>query len=477
MPAAMVVVVGAGLAGLVAALEAAWNGAAVTLIDKEPRPAMCNSAKASSGINSVGTPVQEAFHIADSAELLREDTIRSGAGLSSTELVATLANGARGAFDFLTGLGVDLSELSLCGGHSVARTHRNKEGDGQAALNVGRHLVDVLVQRLRGMEKEGRCQIRFSTRATRLLVAESGSRIVGVIAETESGNATETHHLLADSVVLATGGFAGDLGPASLLGEVAPHLLNLPTTNGPAADGSGMRMARAAGAKLMHLDRVQLHPTGFVHPTKYKDKTKFLAPESLRGLGGILFDQQGRRFVNELSTRDAVSASILQHGWPLHGDGPTVAVLAMNQSVLDAFGKSKSSFYTQFGLIRRASNIGEFVAQAGLTCSPEDVALSLSSYGRVALDQFGRQSFPSLFQVEGPVFWAYVTPSLHYCMGGVAFDREARVLDTHSQPIGGLFVAGEASGGLHGENRLAGNSLLECVVFGRIAGRNASIRQ
>lgn len=181
--------------------------------------------------------------------------------------------------------------------------------------------------------------------------------------------------LRADAVVLCTGGFASDHGPASLLREFAPHLAHLPTTNGHFATGDGVRLARAAGAELSLMDRVQVHPTAFVDPQQPRCPVKFLAPEALRGCGGLLLDAQGRRFANELAPRDALCKAMWRHcGGAEDSDistdatpdapaaaakGPgtasgaaqepvpaeTEAVLIMNDTAVEAFGRGAVQFY------------------------------------------------------------------------------------------------------------------------------------
>ena len=105
-----------------------------------------------------------------------------------------------------------------------------------------------------------------------------------------------------------------DITSDSLLWKVRPDLRGLPTTNGPWADGGGLKLAVAAGAATVDLEQVQVHPTGFVDPKDPDNQTKFLAPEALRGCGGILLNQKGNRFVDELDLRDAVTEAIFKYG-------------------------------------------------------------------------------------------------------------------------------------------------------------------
>lgn len=94
--------------------------------------------------------------------------------------------------------------------------------------------------------------------------------------------------------------------------------------------------------------------------------------------------------------------------------------------------------------------------------------------GKAVTDDFGKKDFPAMFNPEEPLYVSQVTPSIHYTMGGLEINGRAQVIGNDGFPIEDLYAAGEVSGGLHGENRLCGNSLLECVVFGRIAGEEAA---
>lgn len=140
-----VIVIGGGLAGLSAAIEAHKHGASVILIEKEARLGG-NSAKASSGINAVGTPAQQAANSGDTLETFIGDTISSGGGACQKELVDTIVSKSAEAISFLTSLGVDLSVISKCGGHSYARTHRSSPPPvGQPARNIGFSITSKLI--------------------------------------------------------------------------------------------------------------------------------------------------------------------------------------------------------------------------------------------------------------------------------------------------------------------------------------------
>jgi flavocytochrome c len=478
-----VIVVGSGLAGLSAAIEAARNGASVTILEKEARVGG-NSLCASSGMNAVATPPQREEKIVDNVENFVKDTLKSGKGLSNKKLVALLANQSRIAWDFLTDFGVDLRVLCKTGGHSIARTHRAHEKE--KITSIGTDIIQALLQAIK--KEYPTITIVTDARVTALIFDEKNG-VTGVrYATTKSVNSTCQSKLdarrqelvekcmYADAIILATGGFCGDVVPGSMLAQYRPDLLYLATTNGGFANGDGIMLAHNIGAQLVDMDKIQIHPTGFVNPRDPFNKHKFLAPESLRASGGILINHTGRRFVNELDTRDIVTQAILANCVPYQKpEGPLTAYLVLNEAGAQLFQKRVLEFYMRYGLIQRFDSAKSFARTAGF--DEGTFVKTLESYAaaaRVGNDEFGKVTFPITISADEPVYSMLITPCLHYCMGGIVFDECARVIGRDG-PIAHLFAAGEVTGGLHGANRLAGNSLLECVVFGRIAGRNAAI--
>jgi FAD-dependent fumarate reductase len=339
----------------------------------------------------------------------------------------------------------------------------------------------------------------------------AGGRVTGVVVEEGGGpdgggapcRATTIH---APAVILTTGGFAAS--PA-LLAAHAPATAGLPTTNGPWAAGDGVRLGVAAGGATADMGLVQVHPTAFWPPTPPPTtaatttaatsptpppavaaaaaSSAFLAPERLRGVGGILLNAAGRRFANELARRDALAAAV-------RGQPGGAAWLILSRAAADAYGDGAIAFYEGKGLMSKVVGVDALAALMG---APVDaVAASLAAHDAAAAaadgsapDPVGRPAHaagPFGATTPATVFHAgRVCPAVHYTMGGLAIDGDGRVLlreeggdggggggGPHTVP--GLFAAGEVTGGVHGANRLGGCSLLECVVMGRAAGRAAA---
>jgi cleavage and polyadenylation specificity factor subunit 2/mediator of RNA polymerase II transcription subunit 4 len=447
-PAGRVIVVGGGLAGHVAALTAAEAGADVLLLEKEPRTGG-NSAKASSGISAVAE--------GDSAAAFAEDTLRSGGGRSDPRLVRKLTQDSQDAVEWLLRHGADLGGgLVQMGGHSRARTRRAK------APAVGFGLMQAM-----GAAAAAAPRVRVETGAAAAALLLEGGRVVGVHVRRAGDGAGRDER--AGAVVLATGGFGAN---AALLAEHAPAVAGLPTTCGPWSTGDGLALAAAAGAALVDLDAVQIHPTAF-HPKDYEGKSEILAPEALRGCGGLLIDERtGRRFVDELATRAVVAGAMLalptREAFLLLGAGAQRRAGAC----LD-FYKSKSLAEHARGLDAAAALIGDSSKIAAEL--REEVAAYNAAAAGARADRFGKTAFPDApIDPEGEFLVARVAPAVHYTMGGAKIDADGAVLDAAARRVAGLFAAGEATGGVHGANRLGGNSLLDCAVFGRAAGAAAA---
>ncbi|KAH8647370.1 FAD binding domain-containing protein [Xylariales sp. PMI_506] len=474
-----VIVVGAGLAGLTAAYSALQAGAAsVRLLERAAKHGG-NSIKASSGIN--GAPTR--FQKGGPDTTFYSDTVRSAgkrfSAASAPEqgkresLIATLTKQSAGAVHFLVDdVGVDLSVVAQLGGHSFARTHR-----GGGKLTPGFAIVSGLLEKLKTYEE--RFKLMTECEVTRLISepsAESGFKKVTGVEYTKDGS---THSLLGP-VVFATGGFGGDTH--GMLASYRPDLAGYPSTND--ARPGAHKLLTDAGARLVDMTAVQIHPTGFVDPGAVDATVKFLAAEMLRGEGGILL-HAGNRFVNELETREHVSNVITTQLPPTTGE--TLKQWDV-QILLDPGACAASAghvgFYLWKNLLRKVK-VRDLDATTRAT---------LAEYARVvrgeASDAFGRTVFghwtlaPEL-EEDDEVCVGRVTPIVHFTMGGAVFDKQARVLaselggngseEADSQPIvEGLWAAGEVTGGIHGDNRLGGSSLLECVVFGRIAGTQAA---
>lgn len=454
---AQVIVIGGGLAGLSAAHTLLERGANVLLLDKQPFMGG-NSTKATSGINGAGTQSQQDLGIPDSVKTFFDDTKRSARDLARDDLIQVLTGRSGDAVHWLQAkFGLDLSKVSRLGGHSQPRTHRG------GAQFPGMVITYAQMERLEDLSVSNpeRVKIIKKARATKLIKDESGA-VIGV--EYEHNGKTQPAY---GPVVLATGGYAADFTEDSLLKKHRPEFYNLPTTNGDHCTGDGQKMAMAIGAHGIDMEKVQVHPTGLVDPNEPEAKVKFLAAEALRGVGGLLLDSKGQRFVDELQHRDYVSGKIFEnknHPIRLVLNGPASKEIEWH-----------CKHYVGRGLMKRFENGDALAKEIGV--APAVLKKTFEDYNtsvRTKKDPFGKKFFQGEWSYNDIFHVAHMTPVLHYTMGGLEIDPESRVLDTTGKPIAGLFAAGEVAGGVHGANRLGGSSLLGCVVFGRVSGDSAA---
>ncbi|KAK6035997.1 flavocytochrome c, partial [Cooperia oncophora] len=505
-----IIIVGGGLAGLSAALEALSRNAKVIIIDGEKHLGG-NSAKASSGMSAAETSTQKDMGIEDSRALFYKDTMAAGDRENDEGLVDILVDQSADAVEFLKELGVNLSDINLCGGHSTPRTHWLPSPKEGRPTPVGLGIIMAAKQRISDIAKARPDDVTIHT-DTRVVGLTSWNAYVNGVNVIQDGKRKEIN---GKAVILATGGFSADRNEdASLLHEFAsdkesqfqisfsyvfqPLMVRLLVV-------MEVKMARAMGAQVVGMDRVQIHPTAFVDPADPSAGTKFLAAEALRGKGAILINSEGVRFANELGRRDYLTDRILKDCKPIEkfqggSAGLSAAIMLMNDEAADSFGRPAFNFYASFKKFFTKYNSAKELADA-LGIQPNVLEQTLTDYNKYVKsstsgtkDSFGKAVFPVAIEPDQPIYAAIITPAIHYTMGGLKIDKQVRKLflqkqvsenlmvhyqarvqnEFMNQPFKGLLAAGEVTGGVHGANRLAGNSLLECVVFGRIAGRTAA---
>ncbi|ACJ30999.1 Flavocytochrome c precursor [Shewanella piezotolerans WP3] len=437
-----VVVIGSGGAGFSAAVSAYDNGAKVILVEKEP--VIGGNAKlAAGGMNAAWTDQQKAKGIEDSVESMVKDTMKGGRNLNDPALVDVLASHSKGSVDWLTGMGADLTDIGRMGGASVNRSHRPTGGAG-----VGAHVIQVLYDN--AVKRD--IDMRMNTRGIEILKDDKGN-VKGLLVK---GMYKGYYWIKADAVVLATGGFGKN---NDRVAKLDPKLKGFVSTNQPGATGDGIDVAGNAGAAMQDLQYIQAHPTLSV-------KGGVMVTEAVRGNGAILVNREGKRFVNEITTRDKAAAAILEQ------TGKT-AYLIFDDSVRKSL--SKIDKYIGLGVAPTADSLvklGKLENIDGKALT-ETVARynSFVTAGKDA--DFERPNLPRALN-EGNYFAIEVTPGVHHTMGGVMIDSKSEILNAKKQVIPGLYGAGEVTGGVHGANRLGGNAISDIVTFGRMAGENAA---
>ncbi|MCI9500579.1 MAG: flavocytochrome c [Hungatella sp.] len=437
-----IVVIGAGGAGMTAAIQAVQDGATdVVILEKMPITGG-NTTRSTGGLNAAETPYQEADNIEDSIELFIEDTMKGGKELNDKDLVTVMAENSAAAVDWVNDIGGDLSVVGMFGGASVKRIHRPSDTSA-----VGPMLVKALNDKV----AELKIPVLLETKAEKILVDDSG-KVSGVTATDKDGR---EFTIDCTAVVLATGGFGAN---SEMVVEYKPDLAGFCTTNHGGATGDGIVMAKELGADFVDMEQIQTHPT--VNPD-----TQTMYTEGVRGNGAILVNKEGKRFVDELETRDVVSAAILEQT-------DKVCYLVFDQAVRDSLAAIES--YIKAGIVTEADTpeeLGEAIGVDGTALA--ETLTAYAGYQAAGKDEeFDRESME--LPLDQPKYYAALcAPAIHHTMGGVKIDTQTQVLKEDGSAIPGLFAAGEVTGGVHGGNRLGGNAVTDIVVFGRIAGSMA----
>ena len=485
-----IVIVGAGGAGMTAAIAAANEGRDVVIVESQAMVGG-NSVRATGGMNAAKTPAQDEneFNEAagvektletaasewadnetitalantvaeqwaayqanpegyfDSVELMELDTLIGGHGINDPALVEALCSNSADAIDWLAEQGIELTSVSSFGGASVKRIHRPVDSEGKT-ISVGSYMIPLLQSKCEELGVE----ILLNTTANKILTDADGAA-VGIEATDKNGAAVTVN---AKAVILATGGFGANL---DMVVEYKPDLAGFMTTNAPGAQGQGIDMAVAIGAGTVDMDQIQIHPT-------VEANTAALITEGLRGDGAILVNAEGNRFTDEVGTRDVVSAAeIAQTG--------SYSWLVIDQAMVDA--SSVIQGYIKNGYTVSGETYEELAEAMGVDAAA--FAATMEKWNAAVAagvdEEFGRTSFANPLDTA-PYYAIKVTAGIHHTMGGLTINPQTQVLAGDGTVIDGLYAAGEVTGGVHGGNRLGGNAVADFTVFGRIAGEQAA---
>ena len=438
--------IGGGAAGLAAAVSAAEEGASVLLLEKQAD--VGGNTRISGGFFAAVDPErQNRQGIEDSVEKFYAQMMESGGPRTNPDLARVLVNEAGNALHWLEGYGMRFQDevIEIYGAH-WPRCHIPLMPAGEGYIYTLSSAASRLGVAVKVRARAERLE-RTADGAVRVRVAEPG----GVHSYTARRG-----------VVIASGGFGAN---RAMIARFAPNLADLTNDNTPGSTGEMLLEAERHGAALVNMDSVQClpgcPPGRKLRIVLHSDVSRF-----------ILVNSQGRRFIREDGRRDVLRD----------------AVLALPEryaySIVDDEG-----FRSYNIVMRRNAVVGVETGDAWRGDTPEELARAMGlppealrktidDYNegvRRKRDAFGKSSAELLHEIRKPPFWAcFAGMTIHYTMGGLATDAKAQVLSESGEPVPGLFAAGEATGGVHGINRMGANGINDAVVFGRIAGRNAA---
>ena len=454
-----VIVIGSGLAGLSAAIEAHAAGASVMVLEKM-KITGGNTRISDGGVAAPNNYQQKKQGIEDSPELFYQDMLRAGLGLNQPGLLKVLAENANAAIDWTRHtLGVRyLDRVDRFGGHSVARCLTTLNHTG----------ADFTKLQCRYLEEKG-VAIRTRSLLTNLRLDHQGV-VRGVQIRSDYDLSTglggrERNIRARRAVVLATGGYGSDVAFRMMQNPGLDSSVG--TTNHRGATADGLVAALAIGAMPVHLSWIQLGPWGCVDESGYGRGASF-ASYGVYPTGILVDPSTGQRIVNEWADRRERSEAIMRTGHICVG-------------ITDARGANKAAESCERclkrGIVKTFASLADLAG--AFSMPPGRLEETVDSYNRSIsegrTDPFGKRLAEGAQPLDKPPFYTIrLWPKVHYTPGGVGINANAQVIDLTNRPIPRLFAAGEVCGGIHGASRLGSCSLTECIVFGRIAGQQAA---
>jgi flavocytochrome c len=462
-----VIIVGAGISGLSAALDLGRGGANVTVIDMSS--VFGGHAVMSQGsVSIVATPAQEQAGIHDSPELAFQDFHRWGEDPATNWVRYYVDNSRHDIFDWLDDLGVRFSEVLSSSGNSVPREHQP----------VGRG-IGLVTPIYRACLELGHVDFAWNSKVEQLLTDEG--RVVGVLVrDLRTGTQRE---LRGKAVILATGGFQSNL---NMVREFWPAEFRFPERilagSGRNSIGLGHQLAQAAGGELVHMDYQWNYFTGLPDP-RYPGTDRGL---NATNLYGILVNSDGRQFANFHGWAKEVMPVLLKQQnvscWCIF-DEASKPFFHVSGSDWSDFKKVDKLILQDASLVKKADTLEQLAELAGLPV--QTLVETVARYNELVelgedqdFDRFGpgKPEFSNNAspKIATPPYYAVQTfPLTRKSMGGVAIDLQCRVLDKQQQPILGLYAVGELTGlaGINGKAALEGTFLGPCIVTGRVAAR------
>jgi fumarate reductase flavoprotein subunit len=445
-----VLILGAGLAGLAAAVSAAQLGARVLILEK--RDIIGGSTAMSSGLTAYsGTEEQLAMGIHDNLDSLKEDILATGQHKNDPALVDVYCREQLDTYNWLRSLGVQFGHVHAASGQSVPRSHSTDPS----------RMVETLLARA----LELGAVLLLDVRALELMVRDGD--VVGATVEIHGA----MHEIEAGSVVLATGGFSQNV---ELLERFAPHMVHAVRGGAPGSEGDGLLMGWRIGADFKDMPYVKGTYGIYPHPDPRESGTGILAVYK----GAIAINSHGDRYTNEEKPYKELGDDCLHQ--PGH-----MTWQVFDETVMEKDDPSVEIYWfsgrAATGLLEVAQTLDELAEKINV---PADrLKASIEKYNAAcrgeAPDEFGRTRLSGNVgtptPIDTPPYYAHLSTAsvlATYC--GLTIDTEAHVQNVYGEEIPGLFAAGEVTGGFHGAGYVTGTSVGKSGLFGRIAGVSAT---
>jgi len=454
-----IIIVGSGFAGLAAAVEAKRAGSSVIILEKM-KGYGGNSTISDGCVAAAGTPMQSDSGIADSPQLMFEDMCKAGLGLNQPDLVQTLTEKSKETFQWtIDYLGVKyLDRVDQFGGHSVPRSHTTYNRSGSA-------IIKQLLLKTNDLGMRIRTKVFLKT----ILINPEG-RVSGVLVQEgydypDAATGNSKYIKAQNAVILATGGFANDIDLRTSQDPRLNHEIG--STNKFSTTGEALREAMRIGAMPVHLSWIQLGPWASPDEKAYGVGPDFASYIAFP-YGIMVNPKTGNRFVNELADRKIRADAILGVKQPCIGIADQKGIEASGHRIEHCLRK---------GVVKKFNQIDEIAGNYQIPIQAlKNTIEQFNDYVEKRYDKDFNKPILSNAQPlrYPPYFCIRLWPKVHHTMGGVLINAKSQVLNLSLQPIKGFYAAGEVTGGIHGACRLGSCAIIDCLVFGRIAGRNAA---
>lgn len=389
--------------------------------------------------------------------------MKGGHNTNDPELVHYLADNAKSALDWLESMGLVVNpKVGAATGALYQRSHYPDPAGGNTYI---RTLEKTLAQ------YPDRVLVLLETKAVSLI--EENGRVIGVEAVNRGKHVKV---MGSKGIILATGGFGANIEYRQKVNTGIWKEAVLDKRIGcsnisVAAQGEGLMMAEKVDADLIGLADIQVHPNG-------TPGTGLMLDIKTSGRNRLFINELGDRFVNEGAARDVLSKAVFaqpnQSYWLVQNH-----LRYPDENAIDLLSGRKMKDMLEQGRVKKAADLDELAKM--MNVDVKRLRASIEEYNKVARHEVPQDKFgfkanhtDDRPMTEGPWYFAKKVPTIHHTMGGIHINTKTQVLDKQGKVIPGLYAAGEVTGGIHGENRLGGNAVADCMVFGRTAGRVAA---
>ena len=489
-----VVIIGAGGGGLSAALEAVNQGASHVIVLEMTARTGGALNYTSGSMSAAGTIIQKEEGIEDSVESYIADIMKNGSdfgGQPSLELVTLYANQAAEVFDWLyeSGLKDNTYSVDRATGnravfapehalYSVQRTYKPSPDDKTKYKSAAHEVLDTLVN------ADERITVLTNTKATELVANDKG-QVLTVVAEGPDG---EVSYTASKAIIVCTGGYSAN---GKLMAQYVPYGEEYLAGGAPGSDGNGLLLMQKVGGALNEasMSAIPTFPMGL--QSKDNPKTGSIANTYTWKTGGIVVNQEGKRFCNETESNPAVREVALEEQ-----PGAVQYDIFTDKILEDLRAANGAYFYDAYFAEEgqpgahvkvTAGSIGELAEKIGVPA--ENLAATVEAYN-AAVEAGGTDEFGRLYdgtkttynlavnKIEGDTYYAVPLHALCVMtLGGITANENMQVLDENGTPIPGLYAAGEVVGGIWGKFVSGGTGVMGPIVFGKIAARHAMMSE